>query len=96
MRFAVSWHLQVDDGVPVVAVRVPDETWAGVEAGTEALMERWLVAEGAQVRQGQPIAEIVLIKTTLQIEAPSDGVLSRILVPQEATFGPEQVLAEIN
>jgi pyruvate/2-oxoglutarate dehydrogenase complex dihydrolipoamide acyltransferase (E2) component len=79
----------------MVAVRLADEAWVGVEAGTEALMERWLVAEGAQVSQGQAIAEIVLVKTNMQIEAPSDGVLSRILVPEGATFGPEQVLAEI-
>ena len=79
----------------MVAVRLPDEAWVGVDAGTEALMERWLVAEGAQVRKGQAIAEIVLVKTNMQIEAPSDGVLSRILVPEDATFGPEQVLAEI-
>jgi pyruvate/2-oxoglutarate dehydrogenase complex dihydrolipoamide acyltransferase (E2) component len=79
----------------MVAVRLPDEAWTGVETGTEALMERWLVSEGARVHQGQPIAEIVLVKTTMQIEAPSDGVVSRILVPQEATFGPDQALAEI-
>ena len=79
----------------MVAVRLPDEAWVGVDAGTEALMERWLVAEGAQVRKGQAIAEIVLVKTNMQIEAPSGGVLSRILVPEDGTFGPEQVLAEI-
>jgi len=79
----------------MVAVRLPDEAWRGVETGTEALMERWLVSEGARVHEGQPIAEVVVVKTNMQLEAPSDGILSRILVPQEATFGPDQVLAEI-
>jgi len=79
----------------MVTVRLADTAWVGVEAGTEALMERWLVAEGARVHLGQPIAEVVLVKTTMEIEAPADGVLTRILVPQEATFGPEQALAEI-
>jgi len=78
-----------------VQVRLPGEAWAGVEAGTEALLERWLVTQGAHVHQGQPIAEIVLVKTNMQVEAPSDGVLSRILVAQEATFGPDQALGEI-
>jgi biotin carboxyl carrier protein len=80
----------------MVAVRLPEEAWAGVQTGTEALMERWLVSEGAQVRKGQPIAEIVLVKTNMQIEAPSDGVLSHILVTPEATFRADQVLAEID
>jgi pyruvate/2-oxoglutarate dehydrogenase complex dihydrolipoamide acyltransferase (E2) component len=84
-----------DAGGSMVAVRLPDEAWVGVEAGTEALLERWLVAEGAQVQQGQRIAEIVLVKTTMEVEAPADGVLSRILVAQEDTFGPQQTLAEI-
>ncbi len=79
----------------MVAVCLPDEAWRGVEPGTEALMERWLVLEGAHVHEGQPIAEVVVVKTNMQIAAPSDGILSRILVPQEATFGPDQVLAEI-
>ncbi len=80
----------------MVTVRLPDEAWVGVEAGTEALMERWLVSEGAHVHAGQPIAEVVVVKTNMQIEAPSDGILSRILVPQEATFRPDQILAEID
>ena len=58
-----------------VQVRLPGEAWAGVEAGTEALLERWLVTQGAQVQQGQPIAEIVLVKTNMQVEAPADGEL---------------------
>jgi pyruvate/2-oxoglutarate dehydrogenase complex dihydrolipoamide acyltransferase (E2) component len=79
----------------MVSVRLADDVWQGVEADTEALLERWFVAEGARVYKGQPIAEIVLVKTNMQVEAPSDGVLTRILVPPEATFERNQVLAEI-
>jgi 2-oxoglutarate dehydrogenase E2 component (dihydrolipoamide succinyltransferase) len=78
-----------------VQVRLPADAWAGVEAGTEALLERWLVTQGAHVQHAQPIPEIVLVKTNMQVEAPAAGVLSRILVAQEATFGPDQALAEI-
>jgi pyruvate/2-oxoglutarate dehydrogenase complex dihydrolipoamide acyltransferase (E2) component len=79
----------------MVTVRLPDEAWRGVDESTEALMERWLVAEGAQVHAGQPIAEIVLVKTNMQVEAPADGILRRILVPQDATFGRDRGLAVI-
>lgn len=36
---------------------------------------RWLVAEGAVVEQGQPIAETETDKATMEIEAPASGVL---------------------
>ncbi len=77
----------------MAAVRLGDEAWQGVDAGTEALLGRWLVEEGAAVRAGQPIAEVVLVKTTMEVPAPADGTLRRILVPQDATFGRGQDLA---
>ncbi len=79
----------------MVSVNLPLDAWEGVDAQTEALMERWLVREGAQVKRGQPIAEVVLVKTTIEVEAPADGVLRQILVQEDGTFGREQALAEI-
>ncbi len=75
------------------AVRLPDDAWQDVDPGTEALLARWLVGEGARVRRGEPVAEVVLVKATLEVEAPADGTLAKILVPQDGTFGPGQDLA---
>ncbi|HYB99769.1 MAG TPA: dihydrolipoamide acetyltransferase family protein [Candidatus Limnocylindrales bacterium] len=54
---------------------------------TEAAVIAWLCKEGDPVRQGDAIAEIETEKSTVDLEAPADGVLARILV--EA--GQEQV-----
>jgi pyruvate/2-oxoglutarate dehydrogenase complex dihydrolipoamide acyltransferase (E2) component len=75
----------------VTAVRLPDDAWG--QDATEALLSRWLVAEGTPVRAGQPLAEAIIVKTTLTVHAPADGTLSRILVPEQATFGRGQDVA---
>ncbi len=79
----------------MVAVRLGEEAWQGVDPSTEALLGRWLVQEGTPVRAGQPLAEVVLVKTTMEVTAPADGTLTRILVPQDGTFGPGQDLGTV-
>jgi pyruvate/2-oxoglutarate dehydrogenase complex dihydrolipoamide acyltransferase (E2) component len=76
-------------------VTLDNASWESAEAGTEALVERWLVAEGAQVKAGQPLAEVVLVKATHEVVAPADGVLAKILVPADGTFVQGTPLAEI-
>ena len=53
----------------MVDVRFPDEPWADVEEGTEALLDEWLVAVGDRVEQGQIIANVVLVKATHELAA---------------------------
>ncbi len=76
-------------------VVLPAAAWEGVEPGTEALLARWLVREGDSVAAGQPLAEVVLVKASLEVNAPAAGVLERIAVPQDATFGRGQALASL-
>ncbi len=56
---------------------------------------QWLKAEGEQVKKGQPIAEIETDKATVELESPSDGVLSDIrgAVGDDVPVG--QVIARI-
>lgn len=75
----------------MIPVRLSDEAWGDVEA--EALVNRWAVSEGARVRAGDLLAEVVLVKTTMEIVAPVDGVVSKILVPEQDTFARGQDLA---
>ena len=70
----------------MIAVTLDDTAWKDVEEGTEALLDRWLVAEGATVRAGAPVAVVVLVKTNIEVPAPADGVLERILVAAGDTF----------
>jgi len=74
---------------------LPSESWTGVDAGVQALLDRWLVAEGAPVVAGQVVARAVLVKSTLDIVAPAAGVLERVLVPAGATFSREQAVGRM-
>lgn len=78
-----------------IEVTLPQEAWTGVDAGTEALLDKWLVKVGDPVSAGQPVANVVLVKTSHEIVAPAAGVVEQILVEAEATFGPGQALARI-
>jgi len=43
----------------------------------QATLTRWLVAEGAELEVGQPIAEIETDKVDVALEAPVAGKLAR-------------------
>jgi pyruvate/2-oxoglutarate dehydrogenase complex dihydrolipoamide acyltransferase (E2) component len=79
----------------VTDVVLPDAFWEEVEPGTEALVDQWLVAEGDNVRAGQVLAKVVLVKTNLEVTAPADGVVDRILVAAEQTFAKGRALATL-
>jgi len=74
-------------------IRLPDEMWTDVDAGTEALLDKWLVKEGDTVVAGQPVASAVLIKTAVDVTAPASGRIVKILVPADGTFGRGRDLA---
>lgn len=78
----------------MLAVRIPAETWGDAEG--DGLLDRWLVKVGARVTRGQPLAEAVIVKSNIEVTAPADGVLARILVPDQGTFGPGQDLALVD
>jgi pyruvate/2-oxoglutarate dehydrogenase complex dihydrolipoamide acyltransferase (E2) component len=77
----------------MLSIRLPDEMWADVDAGTEALLDKWLVKEGDTVIAGQPVATAVLIKTAVDVTAPANGRIVEILVPADGTFGRGRDLA---
>lgn len=79
----------------MAVITLPEEAWTDVEAGTEALLERWLVAVGDAVQAGQVVAEVVLVKTNYEISAPAAGVISAIKVAESDTFGKDAALAEL-
>jgi pyruvate/2-oxoglutarate dehydrogenase complex dihydrolipoamide acyltransferase (E2) component len=79
----------------VTDILLPDAVWEGVEPGVEALVDKWLVREGERVKAGQVLANVVLVKANLELTAPADGVLERILVPAEGTFPKGRTLATL-
>jgi pyruvate dehydrogenase E2 component (dihydrolipoyllysine-residue acetyltransferase) len=50
------------------------------EGLTEGEVARWLVSEGDEIAEDQPLVEIATDKTTVEIPSPAAGRVSRILV----------------
>ena len=56
---------------------------------------RWLKTEGEQVVKGEPLAEIETDKATVEIEAPADGMLTRVSAAAGDDVPVGQVIAVI-
>jgi len=65
------------------------------DAMEEGTLVRWLKAEGAHVKEGEPIAEIATDKATIELEAPASGILHGIRVQEGATVPINTPLAYI-
>jgi pyruvate dehydrogenase E2 component (dihydrolipoamide acetyltransferase) len=52
------------------------------EGLTEGEIARWLVSEGQEVSEDEPLVEIQTDKTTVEIPSPAAGVVARILVAE--------------
>ena len=52
----------------------------------EGTLVRWLKAEGDEVSEGDPLAEIETDKIESELESPVSGVLRRVLVPEGETI----------
>ncbi len=76
-------------------ISLEDSAWAGVEEGTEALLEEWLVGEGDRVTADQALVNVMLLKASYEIVSPVGGTVSRLLVGAGENFTRGQPLAEI-
>ena len=65
------------------------------EGLTEGEIARWLVAEGQEVAEDDPLVEIQTDKTTVEIPSPAAGVVSRILVEEGSVVPVGTVLVVI-
>src|SRR5258708_13291929 len=64
----------------------------GQETGT---LLRWLKPEGEQVTKGEPLAEIMTDKATVELEAPADGVLTAVAAAEGEEIPVGQVIATV-
>ena len=62
---------------------------------TEAILARWLVADGDLVAKGQPLYEIETDKVSNEIESPSAGRL-RHIAEEGVTYLVGDPLAELD
>ena len=65
------------------------------EGLTEGEIAGWLVAEGDEIAEDQPLVEIQTDKTTVEIPSPAAGTVTKILVEEGATVPVGTVLVVI-
>ncbi|MGZ5994043.1 MAG: 2-oxoglutarate dehydrogenase complex dihydrolipoyllysine-residue succinyltransferase [Caulobacteraceae bacterium] len=65
------------------------------ESVTEATVARWAKKAGDAVRKDEILVELETDKVSLEVAAPSDGVLSEIAFEEGATVEPGSVLGKI-
>ena len=66
------------------------------ESVTEATVAQWLKKEGETVKADEPIVELETDKVTLEVNAPSDGVISKIIVGEGQNVGVGALLGELS
>ena len=65
----------------VVEVRFPQMSKDDPEA--EGIVGTWFVDDGQQVKAGQIIAEVQVEKVSQDVEAPTDGVVRRVVAEEQ-------------
>ena len=73
-------------------VRIPHDLWD--EDDKTGSIVLWLYPDGARVKQGDLIAEVLVEKVTLELEAPATGTL-RIKVEPEVVVNKGDTVAII-
>jgi len=76
--------------MPTVILRIPK---AAVSMQTGTIAE-WLVEDGAVVTEGQPIYNLEIEKTAVEIQAPASGVLKQIAEAGES-YSVGEIIGEI-
>jgi pyruvate/2-oxoglutarate dehydrogenase complex dihydrolipoamide acyltransferase (E2) component len=75
---AAGGALAIDSGAVAYEFKLPDLG----EGLTEGEVARWLVSEGDEVAEDQPLVEIQTDKTTVEIPSPAAGKVAQILVEE--------------
>ena len=72
---------------------LPNAFWDGAQDGVEALLDKWLIAKGVPVVKGQVLASVVLVKASLDLEAPENGTIEEVFVNDGESFASGKILA---
>ena len=58
----------------------------------EGTLSNWLKKEGQEIKQDEVLAEIETDKVVIEVTAPSDGVMGKVLVKEGATIKSSEVI----
>ena len=62
----------------------------------EATIVKWLKQPGEKFTKGEPLYEIETEKVTQEVEAPADGTLLEILVPEDEDAEVDQAVCVVD
>ena len=77
----------------ITILRVPK---SGGMNTTKVSVVRWLKREGETVRRGQPLVELETEKVTYELDSPIDGVVLKIVAPENAEVPVGEPLCHIS
>jgi pyruvate dehydrogenase E2 component (dihydrolipoamide acetyltransferase) len=63
--------------------------------GSDILVKRWLVMEGAKVKRGQPLLEVETDKAAMEVESAAAGTIMEIVARPDTKVAIGQVIARI-
>ncbi|SEP62926.1 biotin/lipoyl-containing protein [Thalassovita taeanensis] len=73
---------------------VPEGLW-DADVTPEGIVSNWFFADGATVSKDSVVAEIMVEKSTFDIETPTGGVLKHS-VPKDGVIRPGTVIGTVN
>ena len=76
----------------IIEIRFPEDQ----QEGTEAIVTRWIVAEGDHVAAHDPMVEIETDKVVVEIAAPEAGRIDSIKIQLDEAANPGDVLCTLN
>lgn len=72
-------------------IRIPEDLYEGDE---ESVITAWLASDGARVKEGALVAEIMTAKVQFEMTAPASGTL-KILKQQDEVVAKGTVIGQI-
>ena len=58
----------------------------------EGTLSTWLKKEGQEIKQDEVLAEIETDKVVIEVTAPSDGVMGKIIIDEGATIKSSEII----
>ena len=77
-----------------MSIEITIPSWTESEA-EEGFIANWFVRDGATVRAGEVLGELMVEKATIEISAPQDGTIQNIRLQRGDVVKPGMVVAEL-
>jgi pyruvate dehydrogenase E2 component (dihydrolipoyllysine-residue acetyltransferase) len=78
----------------IMSIEITVPAWTESEAD-EGFIANWFVSDGATVRDGEVLGELMVEKSTIEITAPQDGTIQNIRLHRTDVVKPGMVIAEL-